>query len=53
MWSFQRNSGVWKEIGTTPCQGFAKITLRKSHLVFHCEMGLTRRGKTKYQRQQE
>lgn len=50
LWTFQRASGSWKELAKAPCPGFAKITLGKSHLVFHCEMGLTRRGKTKYQR---
>ncbi len=41
----KRNSEVWHEKGKAPCLSFAKITLKKNRLVFHCER-LTRRGRT-------
>ena len=45
----KRSTNTWKEKGKAPCLSFAKITLMKSRLVFHCE-SLNRRGKTRITR---
>lgn len=47
---FKRRTDTWTEKGKAPCLSFAKITLKKNRLIFHCEK-LNRRGKTKINRQ--
>jgi len=47
---YDRGRSHWSKVGQVVCPTFTKVTLKASQMIFSCEVGKSRRGKTHVQR---
>lgn len=47
---YDRGQNVWAKVGKVVCPAFTKVTLKTTQMIFSCEVGKTKRGKTIVQR---
>ncbi len=47
---YNRGNGLWSKVGKVACSTFTKVTLRPTQMVFSCEVGKSKRGKTHMER---
>lgn len=47
---YDRDKGKWKEVGHIACPAFTKVTLKHTQMIFSCEVGKSRKGKTRIER---